>query len=129
MIKKKVYGLVAILSLSFAGVAMAASSAPYSGEFVSTVTTVNSIDVTGNNMTITHTQSNTAGRTVAIKAQRKGTFGYSTEKTVANISSNVSGKVISATGLTNGNYKLQFVETSGVNPNNGYIKVSGSFKD
>ena len=107
MIKKKVYGLVAILSLSFAGVAMAASSATYSGEFVSVVTSINSIDVTGGDMTIKHTQSNTAQRNVAIKALRKGKIGYSTEKTVANISSNVTGKSISASELTDGNYKLQ----------------------
>lgn len=112
-----------------AGVAMAASSAPYDGNFQSVVTTLNSIDITGNNMTITHTQSNTQGRSVSIDAMRKGTFGYGLEKTVTTISSNVSGKVISATGLTNGNYKLRFREVSGNCSNCGDINVKGSFKD
>jgi hypothetical protein len=129
MLRKKILGLVAVFSVVFAGVAMAASSATYSGSLVTQVTTISSIDITGNNMTIVHTQGNTQGRTIAIDAMRKTSVGYWLEKTVATVSSNVTAKEYTPTGLTNGNYKLRFRETSGACSGCSEVTVKGSFKD
>lgn len=129
---KKALVFTFLFSLSFAVVALAASSAKYDGGLVASITSVNSIDVTGKDMKIQyHEQSNTKGRTVNISAYKKGLLGYSFEKNIANVTADTGAwpKSYSVTGLTNGTYKLKFTETSGKCSSCGLININGTFKD
>jgi hypothetical protein len=109
---KRVVALIGVFSMVFVGVAFAASDS-YDGNFTTSVMTIGSLDVTDESISVTHSQEYTLGRTVSIQAFRKGWLGYSYEKTVGTVSSDVTDKSLSTSGLSDGNYKLKFVETSG----------------
>jgi Cu/Ag efflux protein CusF len=118
--------LVLILIVSFASAAFAATSASYDGSFVTSVTTINSIDISNGKITVDHNQSNTLGRSVSIDAMKKGTFGYSNEATI--MTGVGDGRTyFSYSGLSNGTYKLRFRETSGECGTCSEIHINGKF--
>jgi hypothetical protein len=109
---KRVAALIGVFSVVFAAVAFAASDS-YDGYFTTAVMTTGSLDVSDGSISVTHSQQYTLGRTVSIDAYRKGLLGYSKVKTVGTVSSDVTSKSLSTSGLSDGNYKLKFVEISG----------------
>ncbi|MBS2773163.1 hypothetical protein PNH38_14730 [Anoxybacillus rupiensis] len=109
---KRVATLIGVFSIIFAAVAFAASDS-YDGYFTTSVMTIGSLNVSDGSISISHSQQYTLGRTVSIDAYRKGLLGYSKEKTVSRVSSDVTNKSLSTSGLPDGSYKLKFVEISG----------------
>ncbi|MEJ9212472.1 hypothetical protein [Bacillus smithii] len=109
---KRIIALIGVFSIIFTGVAFASSDS-YNGYFTTAVMTVGSLNVTDGSISVKHSQEYTLGRTVSIQAFRKGLLGYSYQKTVGTVSSDVTGKSLSTSGLSDGTYKLKFVEISG----------------
>ncbi|WP_153017169.1 hypothetical protein ACPVTF_02295 [Geobacillus icigianus] len=125
---KRVAALIGVFSVVFATVAFAASDS-YNGYFTTSVMTIGSLDVSDGSISVTHSQEYTLGRTVSIDAYRKGWLGYSKEKTVGKVSSDVTSKSLSTSGFPDGNYKLKFVEISGNCIGCREIHVWGSWKN